>query len=389
MQTFPLKFLLLGDSGVGKTQLLRHQTSKPFDYEHTPTSGIQFSTCTLDFEKSIIKAQVWDTLGKIRRNKMMKTFFQDAVGVALVYDITNRESYENVKNHWIDFIKEMTENSDINLVLIGNKKDLNNNVDNSEIDSSSDSNSNSNSKRQVTVEEAVSFAKEKNLDLIEVSALTGDCVDIAFRRLILGSARRLPDIKLHLELNSLPDGWILYIPPLKQEIISSSVSTTSPISNTSLPLPIQIPHKISRDISDNKPMLSRSASDKAEIDSTDQLKEVGRILQYMNYWSGKVQNEVPLIPSPTYLLFTSIINRSISTSEASILPSAESTRSPSKSFRLNSNSSNNNINNNKKSSMDFDEDFDTDNNQFSITEQNKNVKTVSSPPPPRCNCIIS
>lgn len=113
---YPLKFILLGDSSTGKTQLSRRFTNKDFRVDSTATVGLEFATREIPFERCVIKAQIWDTAGQERFESMTKVYYRDALGALLVYDATNRTSFENLKNVWLKQLKDYGHES-IGMVL--------------------------------------------------------------------------------------------------------------------------------------------------------------------------------------------------------------------------------------------------------------------------------
>jgi small GTP-binding protein len=80
MQTYSLKFVLVGDSSVGKSQLLRRFTNKSFSHDSLSTMNMEFSTRDIAFERCCIKAQIWDTAGQERFESMTKAYYRDAMG---------------------------------------------------------------------------------------------------------------------------------------------------------------------------------------------------------------------------------------------------------------------------------------------------------------------
>ncbi|CAA6668152.1 unnamed protein product [Spirodela intermedia] len=153
------KIVLIGDSGVGKSNLLSRFTRNEFSLESKSTIGVEFATRTVQVEGKIIKAQIWDTA---------------AFGALIVYDVTKPSSFENV-SRWL---KELRDHADSNIVimLIGNKTDLE-------------------QLRAVTLEDAQSFAEKEGLSFIETSALAATNVEKAFQivseRYTDWSARRI------------------------------------------------------------------------------------------------------------------------------------------------------------------------------------------------------
>merc|ERR1740130_844028 len=148
------KVVLIGDSGVGKSNLLTRFTRDEFKADSKSTIGVEFATQTIQHDKKTIKAQIWDTAGQERYRAITSAYYRGAVGALLVYDITQQKSFDSVKTMWLD---ELKQNADDNIVimLVGNKKDLHHN-------------------RDVTTEDGRNFAQQNNLSFIETSAQQPD-----------------------------------------------------------------------------------------------------------------------------------------------------------------------------------------------------------------------
>ncbi|KAG9284119.1 hypothetical protein G9A89_022893 [Geosiphon pyriformis] len=157
------KVVLIGDSGVGKSNLLSRFTRNEFNLESKSTIGVEFATRSIQVDAKTIKAQIWDTAGQERYRAITSAYYRGAVGALLVYDIAKRPTYENV-NRWL---KELRDHADSNIVimLVGNKSDLRH-------------------LRAVPTEEAKQFAAENNLSFIETSALDASNVEVAFQNIL-------------------------------------------------------------------------------------------------------------------------------------------------------------------------------------------------------------
>jgi 50S ribosomal subunit-associated GTPase HflX len=127
--------------------------------------------------------------GQERFESMTKAYFRNAAGALLVYDIGNRQSFENMKNRWLVQLREFG-HENMFVIVVGNKSDM------------------EPAKRKVTVVEAAEFAESVGLDFVETSARTGENVEIAFRRVIVSVASLLPGIKESIKAQRLPRGWI-------------------------------------------------------------------------------------------------------------------------------------------------------------------------------------
>jgi len=157
------KVVLIGDSGVGKSNLLSRFTRNEFNLESKSTIGVEFATKSIQSDGKTIKAQIWDTAGQERYRAITSAYYRGAVGALLVYDISKRISYDNV-SRWL---KELRDHADPNIVimLVGNKKDLRH-------------------MRQVQTDEAKEFCKLHKLFFIETSALADSNVATAFETIL-------------------------------------------------------------------------------------------------------------------------------------------------------------------------------------------------------------
>ena len=116
-----LKILLIGDSQVGKTSLLLKYTEHVFPEEHIATIGVEYKDKFIIKDNYNIRLQIWDTAGQERFHSITKNIYRNANGVAFIYDITNKESFNNIKN-WIKDLQNV--GNDIKGVILGNKIDL-------------------------------------------------------------------------------------------------------------------------------------------------------------------------------------------------------------------------------------------------------------------------
>lgn len=158
------KVLLLGDVAVGKSCIFLRYTENCYTENHISTIGLDFRTISLQISNENIGLQLWDTAGQEKYFSITKNYFKNSSGIAIVYDISSRSSFEKVPN-WIRQIKEFSNLSELSLVLIGNKNDLTD-------------------KRQVSTEEGIELAAKYNIIFSEVSAKTGDNIQSTFE--ILG-----------------------------------------------------------------------------------------------------------------------------------------------------------------------------------------------------------
>ena len=195
------KVVLIGDSGVGKSNLLSRFTRNEFNLESKSTIGVEFATKSIQTEGKTIKAQIWDTAGQERYRAITSAYYRwddlvsfsncinrffrhlsqpmmlkmlhatkirGAVGALLVYDISKHSTFENVER----WLKELRDHAEANIVvmLVGNKSDLRH-------------------LRAVETDEAMAFSEQHNLAFIETSALDASGVDTAFQRILTGIYR--------------------------------------------------------------------------------------------------------------------------------------------------------------------------------------------------------
>ena len=119
---FHYKIVLLGDSGVGKSNIINKFIKNQFNTDSKTTIGVEFAAKTLEVKGKIIKTQIWDTAGQERYRSMASAYYRGATGALLVYDITRSNSFENLEK-WTKQLKNYA-NEDIICLLIGNKSDL-------------------------------------------------------------------------------------------------------------------------------------------------------------------------------------------------------------------------------------------------------------------------
>eukprot|EP00730_Choanoeca_flexa_P017694 TRINITY_DN8553_c0_g1_i3.p1 TRINITY_DN8553_c0_g1~~TRINITY_DN8553_c0_g1_i3.p1 ORF type:complete len:230 (+),score=44.88 TRINITY_DN8553_c0_g1_i3:63-692(+) len=156
---FLFKFLVIGNASTGKSCLLHQFIENKFKSESSHTIGVEFGSKIVNCGGKTVKLQIWDTAGQERFRSVTRSYYRGAAGALLVYDISNRESY-NALTNWLTDARTMA-SPDIVIVLVGNKKDL-------EAD------------REVTFLEASRFAQENELMFLETSARTGENVEEVF-----------------------------------------------------------------------------------------------------------------------------------------------------------------------------------------------------------------
>lgn len=119
------KFVIIGDEGVGKTNFMRRITGKSFDLKPKITYGVEFSIKTVPLPNSNqrVRAQLWDTSGAKQFLSITTTHYRFAVGAFLIYDVTSKQSFNNVKEHWLRKVREFSDDN-VCVALVGNKGDL-------------------------------------------------------------------------------------------------------------------------------------------------------------------------------------------------------------------------------------------------------------------------
>ena len=119
---YMFKCVIIGDSGVGKSNLLSRFTKDEFSKDSKSTIGVEFATRQIQHDGKTIEAQVWDTAGQERYRAITAAYYRGAIGALLVYDITKRESFENCER----WLRELRAHADPSIVamLVGNKCDL-------------------------------------------------------------------------------------------------------------------------------------------------------------------------------------------------------------------------------------------------------------------------
>lgn len=157
------KIVLIGDSGVGKSNILSRFTRNEFCLESKSTIGVEFATRTLKIDGKTVKAQIWDTAGQERYRAITSAYYRGAVGALLVYDITKKQTFDNLQR----WLRELRDHADTNIVILmaGNKSDLNH-------------------LRAVQETEGESLAEKEGLSFLETSALEALNIEKAFHTIL-------------------------------------------------------------------------------------------------------------------------------------------------------------------------------------------------------------
>ena len=158
---FQIKLVIIGDSGVGKTNFIFQFTEGRFSSMHVTTVGFDYKSKIIKLPKSKknVKLQIWDTAGQERYMAINKNLFQKVQGIILMYDLTSRDSFEHVSN-WLNLIKQTASSKTV--ILVANKLDL------------------EEDKRIVSVDEGEKIANDNNILFFEGSGSSGQNVDKIF-----------------------------------------------------------------------------------------------------------------------------------------------------------------------------------------------------------------
>ncbi|EDO44463.1 predicted protein, partial [Nematostella vectensis] len=160
--SYLFKIILVGDANVGKTCLVRQFTKGYFPPNQGPTIGVDFTIKTVDVDGEKVKLQIWDTAGQERFRSITQSYYHNADGVIVTYDITNKKSFESLPQ-WLDDTNRYT-SKDVLIAIVGNKSDLSTN-------------------RKVDFHHAEALAEKENTVALETSAKEADNVELLFMSL--------------------------------------------------------------------------------------------------------------------------------------------------------------------------------------------------------------
>ena len=154
------KYIIIGDSSVGKSNLLLRYVHNRFNGDYQATIGVEFGAKNLEIEDEVYRIQIWDTAGQENFRSITRAYYKNSVCALVVYDITNADSFQNVQS-WIEDCKNQSPKT-IFMVLVGNKSDLEN-------------------QRKISTKEGKELADRNNMLFFETSALNGNNVDKIFQ----------------------------------------------------------------------------------------------------------------------------------------------------------------------------------------------------------------
>ena len=162
-EKYKFKVVVVGDSGVGKTNLIHRFISDTFSSDTKATVGVEFLSKAFLINNEVFKIEIWDTAGQERYKSMTAAYYKGAMGALIVYDVTSESSFESVER-WLSEIKQIA-NKSICIEIIGNKSDLS-------------------EERKVSSETATAKAQQLNAAFMETSALNASNVKEAFYEML-------------------------------------------------------------------------------------------------------------------------------------------------------------------------------------------------------------
>ena len=173
-----LKYIIIGESGVGKSNILLQYIQGKFNTEYQTTIGVEFGAKNVKIKDKFYRIQVWDTAGQECYKSITRAYYKNSVCALVVYDISRKETFENTST-WIEDCKTHSPKT-VNIILIGNKSDLE-------------------SQRQVTYEEGQELANNNGIKFYEASAKTGQNIEEIFSDSVNEIAKNLEEGRYDLE----------------------------------------------------------------------------------------------------------------------------------------------------------------------------------------------
>jgi small GTP-binding protein len=159
---YSLKIVVVGDSGVGKSCFLIRYVRDTFDEDSQPTLGVEFLTKVVQAGNQRVQLQLWDTAGQELFRSVTTGYYRGSAGAVVMFDLTSQDSFDNV-DRWLQDVRDVAR-SDVVALLVGNKSDLDN--------------------RNVTTQEAESYAKAHSMQYFETSAKSGTNVSKAIEAVV-------------------------------------------------------------------------------------------------------------------------------------------------------------------------------------------------------------
>ena len=162
-EDYKFKIVIVGDSGVGKTNLAKRFIQNTFSSNTLATVGVEFFSNTYYVNDKLIKIEMWDTAGQERYKSITSAYYKGAMGALLVYDVTNQATFNNIER-WYNEIRDFS-SKDIQIIMIGNKTDLKDNI-------------------VISTEMSQNKSADLEIPVVETSALNASNVKEAFHLLI-------------------------------------------------------------------------------------------------------------------------------------------------------------------------------------------------------------
>ena len=173
-----LKYVIIGDAAVGKTNLLSRYIPDQFEPEYEPTWVVEFCAKNCQIRNKTYRIQIWDLAGKESFRPIARAYYKNSVCALVVYDISSRDSFNSVST-WIEDFKNQSPTT-VSIILVGNKSDLND-------------------RRQVNTEEGQELANKLGIQFYEISAKTGDNVNEIFYNSVDEIAKKIEQNYYDLE----------------------------------------------------------------------------------------------------------------------------------------------------------------------------------------------
>ena len=159
-EKYIIKILTLGDQSVGKSSIVLRYSDNKFSDTFLSTIGVDSKRKIIKIKGEKVKVSIWDTAGQEKFQNIVKQYYNGANGILLIFDITNKKSFDKI-DFWYNDLINRIKKDEIIIYLVGNKVDLEEN-------------------RQITIEEAEKYANDKNIPYFEVSAKSGDGIKKLF-----------------------------------------------------------------------------------------------------------------------------------------------------------------------------------------------------------------
>ena len=173
------KYIIIGDKNVGKTNIMFRYIYNKFEQNYKPLIGVDFCIKYVELNDKTYRLQIWDTDGEEGHQSIIKPYYIGTACVLVIYDITNRNSFDNITT-WIEDYKNNSKSEKMLIILVGNKSDLND-------------------KRQVSNEEGQDLADKFGILFFETSAFTGENVNNIFEKSVEEIQKRINENYYDLE----------------------------------------------------------------------------------------------------------------------------------------------------------------------------------------------